>query len=232
MKSVLFDLDDTLYEYNPCHENGLYFLQNYLKEQLSIKPEDSFKFYKAGRDWVHKLLVNTAASHHRLLYMVKLCEFAGLNPIRNARTLEKIYWDAYFQKMVLRDGVTHLLESLKSRNITIAIVTDLVAEIQYAKLDYLGLTDLIDVVVTSEEAGIEKPAPKIFQLALEKLNAKASEAAFVGDSLTKDIQGASALGIKAFWINGDSEFSQNNIHVFNSFTNLEILLLSDYEKLR
>jgi putative hydrolase of the HAD superfamily len=55
-------------------------------------------------------------------------------------------------------------------------------------------------MLSSEEAGIEKPSPVIFGKALSKLNLKAEEVIMIGDNEEKDILGAEAMGIKSYLI--------------------------------
>ncbi|PJZ89440.1 HAD family hydrolase [Leptospira levettii] len=211
MKVALFDLDDTLYAYNPCHEEGLFQLTSYLVSTWGISKEEVLTKYDSSRKLVHAQLKETAASHHRLLYMTKLCESFGKNPITYSKHLEEVYWKGYFSKMELDENVIPIFEGLIKRNVKIAIVTDLVAEIQYRKLLHLGLENYISVIVTSEEAGADKPNPAIFNLALNKLKMNSPEdAIFIGDSYSKDIVGANSIGIKAFWVSNDSDPVKSN----------------------
>ena len=64
-------------------------------------------------------------------------------------------------------------------------------------------------LVTSEEAGREKPHPYVFMLSLKKLGLKASEVCVIGDSFSKDIFGARNLQIDAIWLN---RFNKNEIY--------------------
>ena len=52
-------------------------------------------------------------------------------------------------------------------------------------------------MVTSEEAGAEKPAARIFETALERAGARPEEAVMVGDDPETDIAGAAALGMRS-----------------------------------
>ena len=108
----------------------------------------------------------------------------------------------------------------------VCIITDLTAEIQYRKIKKLKLTNLIDFIVTSEEAGIEKPSSNIFELALKKINLKSSEICMIGDSYEKDIVGGINLGIKSFWFNAkvDNIVDNENVNKIDSFNNLIELL--------
>ena len=73
------------------------------------------------------------------------------------------------------------------------------AYIQYKKLEKLGVLKYLDFIVTSEEAGEEKPTPRFFELCVKKAGCKPEECVFIGDSLKKDVQGAADAGLAAVW---------------------------------
>lgn len=58
-----------------------------------------------------------------------------------------------------------------------------------------------DGVFTSEDAKSYKPRKELFELALNTVGLSAEEVVHIGDSLSSDVKGASALGINAIWIN-------------------------------
>ena len=55
--------------------------------------------------------------------------------------------------------------------------------------------------MVSEEAGVAKPDPRIFAIALERLGADPAEAVMIGDSWVNDIAGAAAAGVRSIWFN-------------------------------
>jgi HAD superfamily hydrolase (TIGR01509 family) len=61
----------------------------------------------------------------------------------------------------------------------------------------LGLLPLVDFVLDSQEEGVEKPAPAIFERALARSRVAASEAAYVGDLYSIDVLGARRAGLSA-----------------------------------
>jgi len=63
-----------------------------------------------------------------------------------------------------------------------------------------GLGNLFDVIVVSGAVNTRKPSPEIFKHALRKLGVKASEAAFVGDTVDADVLGPKKLGMKTVYI--------------------------------
>jgi putative hydrolase of the HAD superfamily len=62
--------------------------------------------------------------------------------------------------------VKELLDDLRRLGIPTAIVTDLTAQIQFRKVVYFGLDHYFDYIITSEEAGHDKPHQAPFKLAL------------------------------------------------------------------
>ena len=66
-----------------------------------------------------------------------------------------------------------------------------------AVLERCGLATHLDGVVSSAEAGAQKPDPAIFETALKFAGVAAAEAIHVGDTREEDIAGAEAAGIRA-----------------------------------
>ena len=63
----------------------------------------------------------------------------------------------------------------------------------------------MDFLVTSEEAGRDKPDSPIFELALKKAGCTPAEALMVGDNFTHDIIGAHRVGIDGLWLHVHDE---------------------------
>ena len=61
----------------------------------------------------------------------------------------------------------------------------------------VGLGPYLDFVVDSGEVGIEKPDPRIFELALARADVAPAEAAYIGDFYSIDVKGATAAGLRA-----------------------------------
>jgi HAD superfamily hydrolase (TIGR01549 family) len=67
----------------------------------------------------------------------------------------------------------------------------------------------VDAAVGSAAHGKTKPHPSIFESALEQLGVAAAEAAMVGDSPEDDVEGARALGMRAFLIDRDDRYPEH-----------------------
>ena len=199
IKAVIFDLDNTLYDYDVCNSIAEEKLSEKISYEFNIEAAKARKLLENAKSNIKKNLGNeVAASHNRLLYMQNICEQLKTSAAVHAMGLYDVYWDSMLSEMKLFGYVRPLMEELKKRKIKIGILTDMTAHIQYRKLGKLDLLGYIDYITTSEKAGIEKPAKKIFSVMLEKIGIAPCEAVMVGDSKAKDVEGAENVGIK--WI--------------------------------
>ena len=213
-KVVLFDLDNTLYDYKPVHEKALNEVYKILKKEIKISLKEFLKLFKISRAEINRELAGTASSHNRVLYFQRLVEKSH-NTIESDVVLKlyNAYWDNFLKNMKLKKGVIQTLKKLKQLDIKTAIVSDLTTNIQLRKMSKLGITPFIDVLVTSEEAGSEKPNPIMFLLALNKLNVLPSDAIMVGDNPVNDIEGGNSVGLDTILITNkkstEFKFSQD-----------------------
>ncbi|PYN86130.1 MAG: hypothetical protein DMD87_19730 [Candidatus Rokuibacteriota bacterium] len=98
------------------------------------------------------------------------------------------------------DANTPLLREL-GRRYRLGIVSNFYGNLAQV-CDDAGIRSLFGVLVDSAEVGCTKPAPRIFQLALDALGASAATATFVGDSLPRDMAGARGVGMRHIWLVG------------------------------
>ncbi|MGY1811024.1 HAD family hydrolase [Blastococcus sp. SYSU D00669] len=180
---VVFDLDDTLYPYEPCDRAGKEALFRFASDELGVKAPAFADAYAQARVNVKERLGDTASSHSRLLYCHEALELIGLrSEPQVALVMEQEYWRNYLLAMQLRPGVVELLQSLRYNDVATAVVTDLTAQIQFRKLYHLDIAKLIDHVVCSEETAQEKASLQPFRLLASRVAPSALECVwFVGD---------------------------------------------------
>ena len=94
------------------------------------------------------------------------------------------------------------LQLLRDKGLTVGLISNIGANASNLTAQ-LGLTGHLDFIVTSHEAGMEKPHPPIFLLALARATVKPEEAMHVGDSPVSDVEGARNVGIKPLLIDRD-----------------------------
>jgi putative hydrolase of the HAD superfamily len=92
-------------------------------------------------------------------------------------------------------GVRAGLDRLRAAGLRLAAVSNSNGTLRRL-FDRLGFTSAFDVVLDSQVEGVEKPDPRIFHLALERLGEEARAAIHVGDFYHVDVAGARAAGIR------------------------------------
>jgi putative hydrolase of the HAD superfamily len=107
----------------------------------------------------------------------------------------------------LFDDVQPVLENCKERSLLTGLITNLEEDLK-SICSELGIEPYIDVIVTSGEAGSDKPQPEIFLLALEKAGVKPDEAIHVGDQYKTDALGAAGVGIKPVIIDRYDQYTE------------------------
>lgn len=112
------------------------------------------------------------------------------------------------QRADLFPGMAQVLHELKACGYQLGLVADTRPGTYRNVLNQHGLLDLFDVFAISEELGVEKPHPLMFQHALAGvgLSEVAGAALMVGNNLSRDVRGARALGIRSVWIRWNDRY--------------------------
>ena len=97
---------------------------------------------------------------------------------------------------VVLGGVPEALAKLRAMGLRIVVVSNANGTLR-AKLGRLGLEGLVDAILDSHEVGVEKPDPRIFEIALAAAGVAPEAAIHVGDLYEVDVVGARAAGIRA-----------------------------------
>ncbi len=204
---LLLDLDNTVYAYSPCHRSGLEAAQT-IASRLDAVWSDVRRFerdYLAARTAVKAQVGSQAASHCRLLYFKAMLEQrSGSSLLGETRQLETGYWDGYFAAMQRDEGCAETLAAVRKRGIAIVWITSFTTERQMRKLEHLGLATIANFLLTTEEAGVEKPSGRLVDLALERMGTEAEKAWVIGDNLIEDGKMAEARKLPFIWFQRDN----------------------------
>ncbi|MBQ7534594.1 MAG: HAD family hydrolase [Stomatobaculum sp.] len=199
IKAVIFDIDGTLYDYESANAVSMKELSAYAEKHFGWEPG---RFPEEARRMMKRLhgeMGDVAACHNRLIRYQNMLEEYGLPLQPHAMKLYELYWETLMKASAPSPGAEETMRELKKRGVRIGIGTDMTAWIQFIKLERLGLLGYVDFIVTSEEAGVEKPDQRLFSLCIKKAGAAPEECIFVGDSFPKDYCGAMQAGMKALW---------------------------------
>ncbi|RJP22377.1 MAG: HAD family hydrolase [Candidatus Abyssobacteria bacterium SURF_5] len=110
----------------------------------------------------------------------------------------------------LADGAIETLGALRDKGYRLGVISNNDGSCR-TKCEALGIADFFKVIVDSSIEGVRKPAPKIFEIALERMKISPREAMHVGDMYGSDVLGARDVEIQPVWYN------QNKVDAFSPY---------------
>jgi HAD superfamily hydrolase (TIGR01549 family) len=113
--------------------------------------------------------------------------------------LNAVYKKMLDEAVTILPNVKKTLDALYENGVRLGMVSNGDTEELSAHLN--GVSDLFDVIVTSEELEVYKPHSRIFNGALHKMGATREKTAFIGDSIISDMCGAKKAGLTTIWYN-------------------------------
>jgi HAD superfamily hydrolase (TIGR01549 family) len=205
VRGVLFDMDDTLFDHNTATARATAALHAIEPRFRAWPAEELRRRHSEMLEIIHQDVVSgrlqiDEARRERFRRLLLQAD-AGHADLERAPALARRYREEYEQGWGAVEGAGELLETLKARGVRVGIVTNNIRAEQMLKLDRCGLAGFVDVLVTSEDAGIAKPEPAIFGKALAALDLAAASTVMVGDVWDTDIAGALRAGLRPVWFN-------------------------------
>jgi len=210
IKLVGFDLDDCLH-----NSTGL-------SERARIKGIDAMISLGLKIERQKALILineivtdyGSNSSHHYDYFIRRLNQYENFSisfneQVRYVAAAVMAYHAQKIKHIKPYDDVKKCLEKLKESTIKTAIITDGIPIKQYEKILRLGIDDLIDLVVISDEIGVRKPNPKLFSYCLNKFKVKGHETIYIGDNIYKDIIPAKLNGIHSVYIHRGGKYDIN-----------------------
>ena len=191
---VLFDLDDTLCDYAGARAGRL---RKAFRAALAHAPGG------AGVDLDRVIAESLAIHPHGSDHFAALLARYGLSDPDVVQAARDWYHANRFLGLALFEDAAETLRAVRAAvpGRRIGLITNGPAEVQRDKIDLLDLATHVDFAIISDEFGVAKPDPAIFQEGLRRGEATREETVFIGDSPEFDIAGARAAGIHAIWMN-------------------------------
>ena len=213
VKAVFFDFYNTLVNYDPPREE---LEARALKDLgIDVSPEafrrplviaDEFIYREHARSPLSKRSKEETKAVFAQYQGIVLNE-AGIDasPKLIAAILGK--WQQLKFKLVLFDDVIPALTHLKGLGLILGLISNVDRDITPVCQE-LGLSAMLQVVVTSQGVGFNKPQPGIFLVALEQAGVKSSEAIYVGDQHQIDVVGANEAGMLGILLDRGGYFEE------------------------
>ena len=208
-KVILFDADETLFDFKKTEREA--FKNTMMEFGFDYDESYHFSIYKEINTAIWKELEEGIITQEKL----KIERFKRLNDKLNAGFDEEEFSKAYMINLgngsFLLDGAIELIEDLSSKYI-LSIVTNGLTIVQERRVKNSVIAKYFKDIVISEEVGISKPNPEIFEYALSNIKGvNKNEILMIGDSLSSDIRGGINYGIDTCWFNIHKEKNNSGL---------------------
>ncbi len=221
---VFFDLDHTLWDFE---KNSALTFQKILNEtQVKVDLDYFLKVYKPINLEFWKLYREEKISQEELRYQRLKQTFDTINyrlSPEQINNLSTLYIKNLSSFNHLLPNALDILNYLQP-NYKLHIITNGFQEIQDKKLRNSNIYSFFDCIINSEMAGVKKPSPAIFQLALKKSNVSAEKALMIGDSLEADVLGAKAVGFHTVHFNAHNDPEHDICKIIKDLREIKFIL--------
>lgn len=203
IRSIFFDLDNTLWDFNASAELALGLVYERYLRQWGVNLEwrevyerhntELWRLYREGKVNSEQVKVGRFERTFHELGLTKL----------PADEVGRVFLQSLVEQTVLFPGAVETLMTL-SRSYVLGVITNGFAASQ-ERLAVLGLDKLFSYLITSEAIGVPKPQPAMFLHALKLVGCRPEELVYVGDDYETDVIGAKAASVKAILFNHKGE---------------------------
>ncbi len=211
MKHIFFDLDHTLWDFKKNSDQTFKFL--FKKHQINCSLEKFLYYYRnINFSYWEKYRKNEVSKE--ALKIGRLRDTFDKIKVNVSQEMLMLLAEEYLYYLPennhLFEGTIEILTYLQP-NYELHLITNGFNEVQHQKIKNSNLTPFFKEVITSEDVGVKKPDPTIFDFALKKANAIKKESIMIGDNWEADVMGALQYGIKAIYFNPDNKPVGENI---------------------
>ncbi|WP_442265467.1 YjjG family noncanonical pyrimidine nucleotidase [Tenacibaculum sp. ZS6-P6] len=224
IEHIFFDLDHTLWDFEK--NSALTFQQIFKEQEITLDFDKFLEVYIPLNLKYWRLFREDKISKEELRYRRLHDVFEKLNYSVTDELIHKISED-YIKYLsdynFLIEGALEILEYLKLKY-QLHIITNGFKEVQHKKIIKSGIRDFFNLVVTSESVGLKKPNPKIFDFALQEVNAEPEKCVMIGDSLEADVKGAIDMKMQAIFYNPNKEIGIPNVQSISSLLEIKQFL--------
>jgi putative hydrolase of the HAD superfamily len=207
-KHIFFDLDHTLWDFQTNSRLTLHeiFSEFKLQEIGGFSEEKFITLYEHNNQhmWMDYRNGKMSKETLRVERFRQTLYSLGLKNKDLSYQISDYYVVHSPVKTALFPGSIDVLAYLKEKY-ELHIITNGFEEVQSVKLNRSGLSPFFIEVITSEQAGSQKPHPAIFSYSLKRTGAKVNESLMIGDNQLVDVQGAQKIGMDAVFFNPEKE---------------------------
>lgn len=196
-KALFFDADNTIFDF----DKASYYSLKAVMERFSIPDtKENHMLYEEINTGIWRELEEGLIDQNELKTERFRRFFAESGTDSAPEEAGSFYIENLAKSVFLMEGAQKLLE--KTRHIPSVMVTNGIAGVQRSRYVLSGMGRYLKGIVISQEEGVSKPDPAIFNSAFRFVpGIKKDEVLMVGDSLSSDVLAANRAGIAACWFN-------------------------------
>jgi 2-haloacid dehalogenase len=211
-KTLLFDLDGTILDYNQSESVAL---NNAFYKTFGEYPSDNIiSVYQQINSELWQKFENGTIELHKLKRKRFGDLFLSFNLDADPETFSSIYLGELAQGGYLLEGALETLEYCSAKY-RIGAITNGIGDVQRSRIKTAKIDHFFETVVISNDVGIAKPDPGIFNIAMDRMKLKEKrELLMIGDSLSSDILGGINSDIDTCWIKRDSHEKDGIVPVY------------------
>lgn len=217
MKHLLFDLDNTLFDFNQAE---IIAFKETMDSVGLVYDQAHYELYDRINSALWSALERNEIQKDELKIKRFVDYLAESQQKMDADQLKDVYEKTLAKQGILFEGAYELIEKL-SKRIKMSAATNGITSIQLGRLADAQLNPFFEHVFISEAMHCQKPDPVFFEKVLTALNLNKEEVLMIGDSLSADIKGCVLSNIPCVWYNphrleNHSEFKPTyEIHHFD-----------------
>ena len=221
VKDILFDLDDTLFDFHADERAALE--KTFASLHIPLDEAVCARYSEINKaQWKALELGEITRAQVKLRRFQLLFAELGYEPEQAAQAA-KTYHERLAEDFHYIDGSPELLEELNG-NYRMFLVSNGNLSVQEGRLAKSGISRYFDDIFISEVLGAEKPNRRFFELAFDRiLDFDPEQAVIVGDSLTSDIKGGINAGVRTIWFNPKGMAAEPGIPADHEIQNLKDL---------
>ena len=205
---ILFDLDNTLYDFELANQNALNQVWSQLSQEFKINLEQLQQQYILEKKKFQNYCQN-ASSHHKLIHLKKIFEHYHLD-MTQLNNYYQLYLESFNQSIQLYPQVLEFIQLCHDHHIKMYILTNNTCREQLERLQKMNMMSYFQKIYTSEEFGIEKPDLKLFTFIITDIGCSKHEIVKIGDNFKNDIEPLILNNMYAFWFHqGDFKIHKN-----------------------
>ena len=208
---IFFDLDHTLWDFET--NSDIAFKTIFKQHNVNVSLEKFLNYYKPINQKYWNLYSKDKVSKEDLRLGRLKDTFDKINFKVSHDLIDNLsvdYINVLPNSNLLFEGAHDILNHLFP-NYELHIITNGFNEVQSKKMEKSDLTKYFKTIITSEDVGVKKPNPIIFEHALEQAKATSRESIMIGDNWEADIMGAKNAGFDVIYCNFNNESVSESI---------------------